>query len=190
MSFRRSSSSFQPGRSESSSAIEYDVSAERQRAADLVRDALDTITVEQLGDPLSEETWQQAFDSFKQAAADENVEAIFRVATLLEAGRFPRLSFAVPAATRCHTVAHAHGGLRRNRSESMMMARGVDRDHFAALQWFTRAAEAGHASAQAMLGCFYEKGTVVPTPFRHYARFDTQEGHTACAARYGRRIQR
>ena len=107
MSFRRSSSSFQPGRSESSGAIEYDVSAERQRAADLVRDALDSITVEQLGDPLSEETWQQAFDSFKQAAADENVEAIFRVATLLEAGRFPRLSFAVPAATRCHTV-HTH----------------------------------------------------------------------------------
>jgi TPR repeat protein len=104
-------------------ATREELSASTQLVADFVKHTLDTITVERLGDPLSEETWQLAFESFTQAAADGSNEAVFRVATLLEAGR------------------------------------GVGRDHFAALQWFTRAAEAGHASSQAMLGCFYEKGT-------------------------------
>ena len=132
-------------------ATRGELSASTQLVADFVKHTLDTITVERLGDPLSEETWQLAFESFTQAAADGSNEAVFRVATLLEAGR----SFA-NCSRQCMSPTHVW---KRSKCMCDHAGRGVGRDHFAALQWFTRAAEAGHASSQAMLGCFYEKGT-------------------------------
>jgi TPR repeat protein len=60
------------------------------------------------------------------------------------------------------TVGSVRGTGGNLRSYSEASGNGVPRDFAQAVLWFTRAAERGHAMAQANLGIMYEFGNGIP----------------------------